>query len=119
MSATPGEVTVGDIMFVELKSNIKKPLMIHVDVCTKLITGLSLKNKSEEECTKAILDIKADYQMKGRHMKQLVFDREPGIIPSEGLLTSNGIELTLKAAGQKVGLAEVSIRLIREKARAT
>ena len=30
-----------------------------------------------------------------------------------------GIKLRLKAAGQKVGLAEVSIRLIREKARAT
>ena len=30
-----------------------------------------------------------------------------------------GIKLSLKAAGQKVGLAEVSIRLVREKARAT
>ena len=30
-----------------------------------------------------------------------------------------GIKLSLKAAGQNVGLAEVSIRLIREKARAT
>jgi hypothetical protein len=48
-----------------------------------------------------------------------VFDREPGIIPSQEILNNNGIELILKAAGQKVGLAEVSIQLIREKARAT
>jgi hypothetical protein len=74
VSAPPGEVTVGNIMFVELKNNVKKPMMIHVDICTKLITGLSLKSKSKEECTKAILDIKEDYLMKGRHMKQLVFD---------------------------------------------
>jgi hypothetical protein len=42
LSATPGEVTVGNILFVELKNNVKKPMMIHVDVCTKLITGLLL-----------------------------------------------------------------------------
>ena len=33
-SDVPGEVTVGDIMFVEMKDNRKKPLLIHVDVCT-------------------------------------------------------------------------------------
>jgi hypothetical protein len=47
-----------------------------------------------------------------------VFDREPGIVPIEDKLLMNGIELKLKAIGQKVGLAEVSIRLVREKARA-
>lgn len=74
---------------------------------------------TEEECTKALLEIKADYNMKGRTLQKLVFDREPGVIPSQEVLKANGIELELKAAGQKVGLAEVSIRLIREKARAT
>jgi hypothetical protein len=48
-----------------------------------------------------------------------VFGREPGIVPIEDKLLMNGVELKLKAAGQKVGLAEVSIRLVREKARAT
>ena len=32
-STVPGEVTVGDIMFVELKDNRKQPLLIHTDVC--------------------------------------------------------------------------------------
>jgi|LakMenEpi03Aug12_release.lakeMendotaPanAssembly.Ray.scaffolds.fasta_scaffold4158937_1 hypothetical protein len=49
-------------------------------------------------------------------MKQLVFDHELGIVPIENALKSNGIELSLKAAGRKVGLPKVSIRLVREKA---
>ena len=118
-SNVPGELTVGDIMFVETKNNVKKPMLVHVDVCTKLITGVPLQNRTEDECTKAVLQIKSEYQIDGRTMKQLVFDREPGIVPAENELKSKGIELILKAAGQKVGLAEVTIRLIRVKARAT
>ncbi len=57
------KTTVGDIMFVELKDNVKKPLLIHVDVCTKLITGVSLNNKSDEECMHAVLAVKADYAL--------------------------------------------------------
>jgi hypothetical protein len=99
----------------EMKDNVKKPLMIHVDVCTKMIVGVTLRNKSEEECIKALLDIKADYASKGWVLQKLVFEREPGIIPSQDVLNANGIELVLKAAGQKVGLAEVSIHLIWER----
>lgn len=106
-------------MFVALKDDKKQPLMIHVDVCTKLITGIPLKNKSEEECAKALLDVKAEYQMCGQKMMQLIFDREPGIMPTETLMKAHNIELKLKTAGRKVGLAEVSIRLVRKKARAT
>jgi hypothetical protein len=118
-SSMPGEVNIGDIMFVESKNDKKQPLMIHVDVCTKMITGVPLKNKSEEECTKVLLEVKTDYQMRGRKMKRLIFDREPGIVPIETQLKAHDIELILKAAGQKVGLAEVSIRLVHKKARAT
>jgi hypothetical protein len=115
----PGNVTVGDIMFVEGARNVKKPLLIHVDVCSKMITGMPLKDKSEEVCTCAIMQIKAVYARNNHELRQLVFDREPGIVPIEDVLSERGTELKLKAAGQKVGLAEVSIRLIREKARAT
>jgi hypothetical protein len=51
----PGEKTVGDIMFVELKDNHNQPLLIHTDVCTKLITGIELENKSSKELIKAIV----------------------------------------------------------------
>jgi hypothetical protein len=48
-----------------IKKNDKwQPLMIHVYVCAKMITRVPLKNKSEEECTKALLDVKADHQMR-------------------------------------------------------
>ena len=57
------------------------------------------------------------YKIKERTMKELAFDREPGIVSSESTLKEHGIELKLKAAGQKVGLAEVNIRNIRIKAR--
>lgn len=92
--------------------------MLHVDVCTKMITRVPLKNRSEEECTKAVLNIDNEYQLRSRNIKQLTFDREPGIVPSDHELYSRGKELILKAAGQKVGLAEVSIHLVRGKARA-
>ncbi len=41
------------------------------------------------------------------------------LVCNPSILSSNGIDLRLKAASQKVGLAEVLIRLIREIARAT
>jgi hypothetical protein len=117
-SSVPGELTVGDIMFVETR-NVKKLLLVHVNVCTKLITGVPLQNRTEEECMKAVLRIKSEYEIEGWTMKQLAFDREPGIVPAENELRSGGINLLLKAAGQKVGLAEFTIRLIRVKAWAT
>ena len=119
VSDVPGKETVGDIMFIELRESKKKPLMVHVDVCTKLITGVEMQNKSEEECTKTVLNIKSDYDIFGHKLQNITFDREPGIVPAESSLNASGINLKLKAAAQKVGLAEVSIRLIRMKARAT
>ena len=45
-------------------------------------------------------------------MKELEFVRDPGIVPLESTLKEHGIELKLKTAGQKVGLAKVNIRNI-------
>jgi hypothetical protein len=105
-------------MFVELKDNRKQPLLIHTEVCTKL-TGQELENKSSKECTKAILNVKKEYLLYDRTLKQLVLDHAPAVIPAETALKNEGIEHIPKAAGQKVGLAEVSICLGRGKARAT
>jgi hypothetical protein len=119
LSVMPGEVTVGDIMFVEQGASLKKPLLVHVDVNTKLITSLPLNNRTEDECTKAVECIKNDYSTKGGMMKRLVFNREPAIVPAENALKGMEVELVLKVAGQKVGLAEVTIRPIHNKARAS
>jgi len=51
-------------------------------------------------------------------MNHLVLDPEPALIPAEVALKSERIDLIPKAPGQKVGLAIVSIRLVRGKARA-
>jgi hypothetical protein len=55
----------------------------------------------------------------GKQLKRLVFDRESAIVAIEPDIEAAGVRLSLKAAGQKVGLAEVSIRLIRVKGRCT
>ena len=57
--------------------------------------------------------------IKNRKIVKLILDWEPGIVPLESTLKEYGIELFLKAAGQKVGLAEVNIRNIRIKAQKT
>jgi hypothetical protein len=52
-------------------------------------------------------------------IEKLVFDREPGIMTIEKTLKDHGIELSLKAAGQKAALAEMNITIIRFQARKT
>ncbi len=56
-----GEHNFRDIMYVENAEGVNKPLYLQVDVCTKLVTGVAMKNKTEEECTSAILAVKTDY----------------------------------------------------------
>ena len=57
----------------------------------------------------------------GKKLERFTFDRESAIVLMQDDIEAMGIKLSLKAAGQEVGLAEVSIRLVREreKARAT
>jgi hypothetical protein len=57
-----------------------------------------LKNRTEKECTKVLLEIKADYQVKARQFKKVVFDCEPEIVLVENNLTANGVRLLLKVA---------------------
>jgi hypothetical protein len=116
-SEIPGELSAGDLMFIETKAETKKPLLLNVDVATKLLTGVSMRGKDEDECTNALLQVKAEYAIHGRKMQTQVFDRESGMIPAEARLKLDGIKLDFKAAGQKVALAEVNIREVRIKAR--
>ena len=52
-------------------------------------------------------------------LERLTIDRESSIVVMQEDIEARSIRLTLIAAGQKIGLAEVSIKLVREKARAT
>jgi hypothetical protein len=114
-STIPGEINAGDLMFIETKGDTKKPLLIDVDVATKLITVVVMRDKSEAECTKALLQVKNEYALYNHQMKMQVFDRESGIVPLEDRLKEHGIQLRLMAARHKVGLAEVNIRVIQIK----
>ena len=119
VSDIPGKINVANLMFVETNQDGKQPLYVQVDVCTKYVTGVGMTSRKKSECTDAILAVKDDYAIKGRRMEELTFDREPGIVPLEIPIKEQGIELHLKAAGQKAALAEVNIRNIRVKARKT
>ena len=119
ISEVPGKINVADLMFVENNQNVKKPLYVQVDVCTKYVTGVAMHDKTKQECNEAIIAVKNDYAIKGHKMDELTFDREPGVAPLETTIKEHGIELHLKAAGQKAALAEVNIRNIRVKARKT
>ncbi len=107
-SNKPGEKSDGDIMYFEQR--VKKPLYVQVDVYIKAVTGVAMQNKTA---------VKTDYSIQGREMKNLTFDRESIVVHLENHLKQHGIELILKAAGQKVGLAEVNIIIVRVKGRST
>ena len=106
-------------MFVEGRNDIKVPFYIHVDVATKMIIGYAMKNKTYGEVKKAIEFVDDQHKLMYRKLERLTFDRESAIVAMQDEIEARGIRLTLKAAGQKMGLAEVPIRLIIEKTRAT
>ena len=101
VSEVPGKINVVDLMFVENNQNAKKPLYVQVDVCTKYVTGVAMNDKTMQECHETIIAVKNDYANKGHKMEELTFDREPGVTPLEMTIKEHGIELNLKAAGQK------------------
>ena len=115
----PGEVGVADLMFVEGRAEIKTPLYVHVDVYSKAIIGVPMRNKTEEACLEAFKAIKAAHLIAKQELRTVVFDRESAIMALEADIRASGTDLVPKAAGQKVGLAEVNIRSIRIKARST
>ena len=105
-------------MIIEGRHDLKTPTHIHVDVATKLIIGHSLKNKTYGEVYRAIKHVDEQQKLMGKKLECLTFDRESATVVIQDDVEAMSIKLRLKAAGQKIGLAEVSIRLIREKARA-
>ena len=92
---------------------------MHVDVATKLIMGYAMREKTYGEMMRAIEHFDEQYGLLGHKLVRLTFDRESSIIAALEDIEARRVKLILKAAGQRVGLAEVSIQRFREKARAT
>ena len=118
-ASTPGEVGAADLMFIESRNDVKIPFLVHVDIHSKCIIGYALRNKTVGEAAMAIQHVLNQHKLVGQELKKLIFDRESSIVAMQDIIESYGVKLELKAAGQKVGVAEVAIRLIREKARST
>lgn len=118
-ATVPGEVGAADLMFIEGRADVKEPMYVHVDVATKCVIGVPMKNKTEEGCMEAIKAVQAYHRAENQELKSLVFDRESAIVALEPEILNAGVKLHLKAAGQKVGLAEVNIRSVRIKSRST
>jgi hypothetical protein len=45
-------------MFVEVGKNSKKPFMIHVDVHSKFLMGVPLRDRNEESCADTVVKIR-------------------------------------------------------------
>jgi hypothetical protein len=113
----PGAVGVADLMFVEGRFDKKLPVYVHVDVATKFRIVVPLKDKTLSSLQEAFDRVLSKHRVHGCMLKKLVFDRESSILAIDNHIEAAGVELVLKAAGQKVGIVEVDIRHIREKAR--
>jgi hypothetical protein len=116
----PGEIGVADLMFIEVRRHApKQPFYVHVDVFSHCILAAPMQGKTLEDLSHTVAVIRGSIAGEGLQLEQLVFDRESAIVAMEAELVSTSLRLDLKATGQKVGLAEVTIRFIREGARST
>ena len=114
-----GTSGAADLMFIDQLRGSKTPLYLHVDIGSKMLIGVPLLGKYESEIIRAISVVQGTYISSGHLLKHITFDRESAIVSSTSAIQEKGITLKLKAAGQHVGLIEVSIAQVRAHARAT
>ena len=77
-----------------------------------------MKGKTIDHMKSAIQSVLDKLSLAGKKLQSLTIDRESAIAASIDWLEGNKVKLYLKASGQKVGDIEVTIRYIREDARA-
>ena len=120
LSYKVGEAGAADLLFVEQATGTKAAYLLHIDLCTKTKFVIQLTNKSEEQLLAAYGKITSIHDHYNHTLRHLYFDRESGIVSlKDRLMTELKVYVHLKAASQKVGLAEVEIRYVKESARAT
>ena len=110
---SPG-TAAGDIMFLN-----STPLLVIVDVDTKCIILTTMGSKKVENLKQSLEHVINIYKTYNNKLNNLVFDREPAVLALENWLLTQQVRLKPKAAAQKVGLAEIMIRLIKDTARTT
>jgi hypothetical protein len=108
-----------DIMYIQVGKTVKASVLVVIDMKCKLIMVKQLENDTAYNIGKAFNYIEASYVAAGHKLLKIYFDREPGVVALQQEFYIRNIEIILTAAGQHVGLVEVTIRYIKETARAT
>jgi hypothetical protein len=106
-------------MYVDCGKESKVSVFITIDLCCKIVMANIMRSDTAEQIEGAIQQMREEYLLAGHSIKKLFFDREPGVVACERAIRHQGTELVLKAAGQHVGLIEVTIRYLKESARST
>ena len=119
VASYPGEVGAADIMFVEGNKSDKDPLLVHVDIFSDLVIGVPMQDRTKRSCLEALKEVANMHKLWGWKLRELLFDKESAIVALECDIEEMEILLTLKAAGQKVGIAETKIGFVRKRARST
>ena len=113
----PGEVIVGDIMFLDSDAK-KKPALLLVDVGSACPFLQPVKGRTLGDLKEAISSLLVNWTASGHNPTALHFDRESAILAAKGWLESlNNMFLRPTAAGQKQPIAEVNIRILKSIAR--
>ena len=109
----------GDIMFVDHPFASKTPMYVHLDRGSKYIVCVPIKGKDTKSLEECLSTVIAKFKLLNHPLLTLTFDRESAIISIADWIVRGGVQLYLKAAKQKVGDIEVSIRYLRESARSS
>ena len=114
-----GEAAAGDVMFLENAKGGTDPALLMVDLTSRCMLGYVVEGRTTFHIKGAFDKVMSAYQEHGYKLKVLKFDRESAVVSLCDHLRASGITPKLNAAGQKVGEAEVSIRIIKDRMRST
>ena len=113
----PGEIIAGDILFLDTEVK-KRPALLLIDAGSKCPFFETLKGRTLSDLQAAATSVLCNWVRVGYQPKELRFDRESAILAAKLWFKKNyNLELKPMAAGQKEGLAEVSIRIVKSRAR--
>ena len=114
-----GEAAAGDVMFLENAKGGTDPALLMVDLTSRCMLGYVVEGRTTFHIKGAFDKVMSAYQEHGHKLRVLKFDRESAVVSLCDHLRGSGITPKLNAAGQKVGEAEVSIRIIKDRMRST
>ena len=114
-----GELQYGDLLFIRDCHGKNVPYSIFVDHKSGAIDIRQMPNRTAAAFKKVVDALIDLYKSYGHSVKEIRYDREGGVDAIKGHLLQRGVQLRQTAAGQHVGKAEVTIRVIQSHFRAS